>query len=187
MKRIILIVPMAFLSLILNAQPTANEVLAQLQYGIETSVAYSIQAIDYLAGEYEDYQNDTLSEKTCEGDDKEFEASGDEKAFKVLAVKSAKVFIDAEDKGVLAHATNSLDYWSFWQIVKTKEEADFIFEVKFRYGNLGKSFAYAIIRTPDGKEVYRSHEATNIGKADFNSKRASVTQLIDLYIKPTFD
>lgn len=187
MKRIILTIPATIIALIVNAQSTTSDILALLQSSFETSVAYSIKAIDIVADQYEYDQNDTLDEKSSQDNDKEWEASGDEKAFKTLAAKSSKVYINADDKGVLAHATNALDYWSYWQIVKLKEEADFIFDVKFRYGDLGMSFAYAIIRTPDGNEVYRSHEATNIGKVDFNSKRASVTQLIDLYIKPIFN
>lgn len=104
-----------------------------------------------------------------------------------LAPKGKKVFLVAEDKGVVAHAEKNINYWHFWQVTDNKDDADFVLEIKFRYGNLGRSFTYAIFYDKVGNEVYSTHEVDNFANADLNFKRSAVNNLIDNVVKPMFE
>lgn len=103
------------------------------------------------------------------------------------APKGSKVFIRAEDKGVLTHAAKNIDYWHYWQIVEDVEEADFVLEIKFRYGNLGHSFSYAIFTDVNNNLIFRTKEVDNFGNFDLNFKRSSVNNLLDNVVKPFFE
>lgn len=104
-----------------------------------------------------------------------------------LAPKGKKVFLLAEDDGVLAHTKRNINYWHFWQVADAEKDADFVMEVKFRYGNLGRSYCYAVFYNANGKEVYRTNEVDNFANADFNFKRSAVNNLMDNVIKPMFE
>ncbi len=191
MKRTGLFLLLSLFALFSKAQTNESECLNAIQASVETAVGYSLIGVDYLNGAiYDESVPDTLSSKS-EGEKVETLADDNPKgvnALLVVAKNGKSVFVVAEDKGVYAHATKNLGYWNYWKISDSKEKADFVLEIKFRYGSMGKSFAYALfLDVKTGKEIYRTRETNNFGAADFNWKRAAVNNLLDNIVRPLFE
>ncbi len=182
---------LSIFALLSKAQANQSVCLKAIQASVQTAVNFSLIGVNYLNGAICDQAYpDTLAAKS-EPSPAESLAVDNPKGINDLlkiAKKGKSVFVIAEDKGVYAHATKNIGYWNYWKICDSKEKADFILEIKFRYGNMGKSFAYALfIDVNTGKEIFSTRETNNFGVADFNWKRAAVNNLLDNIVKPHFD
>lgn len=110
------------------------------------------------------------------------------KTFSEITKKGSKVYIDCSDEAVIIHATNYMEKWGYWTIIKQKSEADFILTFYVKHGFWNGWEGYVEFTNPvtgfSMKQTQTEYMAAV--SADMNGKRNCVQRIIKKRIKPLF-
>ncbi|MCU4173566.1 hypothetical protein [Carboxylicivirga sp. N1Y90] len=110
-----------------------------------------------------------------------------ENEFSELTLKGNNVFIEAPDEASVTHATNALEFWGYWTIVKDKTKANFILKFTYKNQAFGDKKGYATFLSIDNKELKKTKTVNTGMSMDFNTKRAVITKLVSKRIQPMFE
>lgn len=171
-----------------NGNQTISQVLEVGELQVKFKRFDNLEGPVYLANKSEIskiiYKSGVIDDFIQEDAGKTSSSYNSDKRFKTLLQKGNKVYIDSYDKSAIIHATNSMNGWGYWVVVKEEKDADFTLRIIFKNVAPGTYHGFAQFIDPKDNEIFHStREVTGVANFDLNGKRVFIKKLINYEIQ----